>query len=131
MCAKGYYLSLMKLREGNVFSRVFLSVSLSTEGYHVTITHDELNLTVQPPSCTRPWLPSPLYRALAHPSLSPASDIWWLVGASKQYASYWNTFLFRFISGRDACQRLVDQYGTPTALLCCLWSTVEYDYTSL
>ena len=67
MCAKGYYRSLMKLREGNVFSRVFLSVSLSTEGYHVTITHDELNLTVQPPFLYKALAPLPFVQGPGPP----------------------------------------------------------------
>ena len=69
-----------KLREGNVFSRVSLSVCLST-GEDVTINHDALDLTVQgppPPSCTprhgtSPRLPgTSLYwnppQTRAHPS---------------------------------------------------------------
>ena len=41
----------MKLRESNVFSRVCLSVILSTGGGgpYVTIAHDALDLTVQVP----------------------------------------------------------------------------------
>ena len=36
-----------KLWEGNIFSYVYLSVILSTVGSHVTITHDELESTIQ------------------------------------------------------------------------------------
>ena len=39
----------MKLQEGNIFSRVCLSVILSGKVSHVTITHDALDLTVQDP----------------------------------------------------------------------------------
>ena len=44
-----YYRPPTKLRECNVFSRVCLSISLSTGGggSHVTTTHDSLTLTVQ------------------------------------------------------------------------------------
>ena len=42
----------MKLGKGNVFSCVFLSVCLSTdgEGLHVTINHNMWNLTIDTPS---------------------------------------------------------------------------------
>ena len=43
---KPYYHPPTKLWEGNVI-QVCLSVSLSTEGHHMTITHDALDLTVQ------------------------------------------------------------------------------------
>ena len=36
-----------KLWEGHVFSCVYLSVILFTVGSHVTITHDELESTIQ------------------------------------------------------------------------------------
>ena len=122
MCAKGHYRSLTKLREGNVFSHVFLSVCLSTEGSNVTITHDELDLTAQVPFLYKDLAPLSFVQGpRPNPSLSPASDIWWLVGASKQYASYWNAFLFRFISGCDACQSLVDQYTDSSIMF-----SVEY-----
>ena len=98
-----------KLREDNVFTRVCLSINSRGES-HVTIIHDSLDLTVQlPPPHIGP-----------HWTGTPVSDIWWpslgacsnlftsghppvltsggysstTVGASGQYASYWNVFLF-------------------------------------
>ena len=55
----------MKLRGGNVFSRVYLSVILSVYvcvgglGSHVTTTHDAMDLTIQGPPYTgiQPHLP--------------------------------------------------------------------------
>ena len=48
------YCPLTKLREGNVFTCVCLSVH---GGPHVTITYDALDLTLQPPPPDiRPWI---------------------------------------------------------------------------
>ena len=44
-----FYRLSTKLRKGNVFSRVCLSVSLTKGSPHVTITHDTLDLTTQGP----------------------------------------------------------------------------------
>ena len=45
-----YYQPLTKLREGNVFSCVYLSATLSREGVsYVTITHNAMELTIQRP----------------------------------------------------------------------------------
>ena len=78
------YSTPTNLQEGNVFSRVCL-LFCPQERAHMTITHDALDLTVQPPP---PDWPSPdfrpgTHRALAQPSLDirlgipPANDIWW------------------------------------------------------
>ena len=47
--AMTFYRLSTKLRKGNVFSRVCLSVSLTKGSPHVTITHDTLDLTTQGP----------------------------------------------------------------------------------
>ena len=56
---KYYYCSPTQLWEGNVFSRVCLSVILSTRWTYVTISYDELDLTTKGPLCTgttpTPW----------------------------------------------------------------------------
>ena len=48
-----YYHPPTKLREDNVFSHVFLSVTLCSGGSHVTIAHDALGLTIQEPDQTQ------------------------------------------------------------------------------
>ena len=54
-----------ELSEGNVFSHVCLSVCLSHKESHVAITHDALDLTVQPSPALAPallfqtWDPQP------------------------------------------------------------------------
>ena len=67
-CSKKFYLPLLsiyfyhpppKIREGNVFTHVCLSVH--TEGPHVTISHYALDLTVQGP------LPAPWTSDMIHP----------------------------------------------------------------
>ena len=77
-----FYCPPTKLRKGNVFSRVCLSVCLSPGGPHVTIIHYALDFTIQNPPLYRN--PSPAL-ALPHPHAgttspgfslnSPASDI--------------------------------------------------------
>ena len=69
---KNIYHPPTKLRKGNVFSRVCPSVIPSMGGPHVTITHDALDLIVQPPHIRHG---DPLPR---HQIWVPlASHIWW------------------------------------------------------
>ena len=94
-----------KLPGGNAFSRV----CLSTGGeYHMTTTHDALNLIIQGPprSCSnlfdldltvqdplpfQPWPPP------TTPSPAQGSPI---LLASRRFASYWNAFLLRIFKAR-------------------------------
>ena len=73
-----FYCPPTKFREGNVFSRVVLSVCVFTGegGSHVTITHDALDLTLQiPPNLPCPPYPFPhgtsLYREPPPPDMGP------------------------------------------------------------
>ena len=59
-----YYCLPMKLQEGNIFTGVYLSFCLV--GFHVTITHDALDLTIQGP-------PSPSSSLPVQETLGPAT----------------------------------------------------------
>ena len=50
----------MTLREGNIFSRICLSVISVDKGSHVVITHDALKITIQRPLPPAAALPSPV-----------------------------------------------------------------------
>ena len=50
----------MTLREGNIFSRVCLSVISVDKGSHAVITHDALKITIQRPLPPATALPSPV-----------------------------------------------------------------------
>ena len=69
-----------KLWKYNIFTIVCLSFCCREGGYHVTIAHDALDLTIQYILlCTgTPW-PSPLCTGtlLARAPSVPACDIWW------------------------------------------------------
>ena len=60
-----YFCPTMKLREGNVFSRVCPSF-WPQRSPHVTISHDALDLTVQAPLSLFPAAPTPLDIGLVH-----------------------------------------------------------------
>ena len=60
---RDFYRPSTKLREGNVLSHVYLSVSTEEE-YHVTIIHDALDLTIEPSPPASCVQGSP---SLAHP----------------------------------------------------------------
>ena len=70
-----------------------VSVCSRGEGFHVTITHDALDLTVQE-TCSnlKDWPPLPS-------EVTSGGDYWTThdCGAGGQYASYWKVFLFSFI----------------------------------
>ena len=115
-----YYRPPMKLREGNVLSRVSLSVH---GGPHVTLTHDALNLTIQGPSWHCPPPPGhdqtcstwnhcagtlqywylkvetlhlfKLVHLMPVTLVLPSCDYWstCIRSASARYISYWNVFL--------------------------------------
>ena len=75
------YLQPMKLQEGNVFSHICLSLCPQGGGSHVSITHEELDLTVHAPP---PFLdirplttPGPTPGHGHYTGELPASDIWW------------------------------------------------------
>ena len=108
----------MKLREGNVFTRVCLSVHRG-KGLHLTIVHDALDLTLQAPHI-RHGTPQPQPQSqpstsdILWPSLETCSnlftprmprpnsiDIWWLPKyiwlTSRKYVFHWNAFLFSYL----------------------------------
>ena len=118
MCEASICLPVMcyyRLRQGNVFSHVCLSVCQFTGGGgHVTITYHALNLTLQglpalvPASFrTRDFtvhVPHPLTKSPLDmephctrtplPNRCPTGvNIWWMRSGSGRYASPWNAFL--------------------------------------
>ena len=102
-----FYHPPTKLWEGNIFSNVCLSVCLftSAEGL-LTITNNALDsLYRDPPNLVPPrasdiWWPSMETCSILFTSgppqlvLTPVAIEAHTVGASGQYASYWNTFLY-------------------------------------
>ena len=93
-------------------------------GFHMTITHDALHLTVQShPSHTQP-LPQPPWTPLLPCTWN--LDVWWpplkhVRLASGQPASYWNAFVFAL------CQR--PRLPSSSVLSCCNLFVTLYLYS--
>ena len=116
-----------------MFSLAFVCLQ-GRGGPHVTITHDALDLTVQPPLPHRhqtwapPGPPTPLlmtshdhfWRPVQTCSLEDcptSTDIWWpkqIWLASGRYASYWNALLFEIL--------IIDRKGKVMFSLACVCS---------